>query len=249
MPLFHFGFSAMASVNELQIWADAETDARCGADAAIADVQRIEAKYSRYRDDSVVTRINREAGRAEILIDPETAALLRYADQCYRLERDSVRHHVRRAAPRLGFSADASPASHWFRTGGRRIGNRLVRCRMERACHSSATPWHGNRLRRHRQGICRGPDGDPLPRARPGSCSRQPWRRCSSRWAAARWRSLAHRNPAPTAGRRSHRHGRARRLVRLQPAAITNVFSRSTAVGTVICSMRVPAGLSGTGNR
>ena len=85
MPLFHFGFSAMASVNELQIWADAETDARRGADAAIADVQRIEAKYSRYRNDSVVARINREAGRAEIPIDPETAALLRYADQCYRL--------------------------------------------------------------------------------------------------------------------------------------------------------------------
>jgi thiamine biosynthesis lipoprotein len=86
MPLFHFGFSAMASVNELQIWADAETDARRGADTAIADVQRIEAKYSRYRDDSVVARINREAGRAETPIDPETAAaLLRYADQCYRL--------------------------------------------------------------------------------------------------------------------------------------------------------------------
>ena len=85
MPLFHFGFSAMASVNELQIWADTETDARRGADAAIADVLRIEAKYSRYRDDSVVTRINRAAGNAEIPIDPETAALLRYADQCYRL--------------------------------------------------------------------------------------------------------------------------------------------------------------------
>ena len=85
MPLFHFGFSAMASVNELQIWADAEKDARRGADAAIADVLRIEAKYSRYRDDSVVTRINREAGNADVPIDQETAALLHYADQCYLL--------------------------------------------------------------------------------------------------------------------------------------------------------------------
>jgi thiamine biosynthesis lipoprotein len=85
MPLFHFGFSAMASVNELQIWADAETDARRGADAAIADALRIEAKYSRFRDDSVVTRINRAAGNAEVPIDQETAALLRYADQCYLL--------------------------------------------------------------------------------------------------------------------------------------------------------------------
>src|ERR1700733_35871 len=84
MPLFQFGFSAMASVNELQIWADTEQHARRGADAAIADVLRIEAKYTRYRDDSVITRINREAGSAEVPIDVETAALLRYADQCYR---------------------------------------------------------------------------------------------------------------------------------------------------------------------
>ncbi len=75
----------MASINELQIWADTEAQARRGADAAIADVQRIEAKYSRYRDDSVITSINREAGNAEVAIDAETAALLRYADQCYRL--------------------------------------------------------------------------------------------------------------------------------------------------------------------
>jgi len=100
MPLFHFGFSAMASVNELQIWADAETDARRGADAAIADVLRIEAKYSRYRDDSVVTRINREAGRAEVPIDAETAALLRYADQCYRLSADARRFQSTRRRQR-----------------------------------------------------------------------------------------------------------------------------------------------------
>jgi FAD:protein FMN transferase len=84
MPLFRFDFPAMASANELHIWADTEAHARRGADAAIADVQRIEAKYSRYRDDSVTTRINRDAGGAEVPIDAETAALLRYADQCYR---------------------------------------------------------------------------------------------------------------------------------------------------------------------
>ncbi len=53
--------------------------------AAIADVRRIEAKYSRYRDDSVTAAINRAAGGAPVAIDPETAALLAYADQCHRL--------------------------------------------------------------------------------------------------------------------------------------------------------------------
>ena len=51
--------------------------------AAIADIERIEAKYSRYRDDSVTTLINRAAGGTKVAIDDETAALLRYADQCF----------------------------------------------------------------------------------------------------------------------------------------------------------------------
>lgn len=85
MPLFRYAFSAMASANELQIWADAESTARAAADATIAEVSRIEAKYSRYRDDSVISSINRSAGNAPVTIDAETAALLRYADECYRL--------------------------------------------------------------------------------------------------------------------------------------------------------------------
>jgi len=78
MPLFSFRFRAMAAENELQLAAADEATARRVADFAIADVRRIEAKYSRYRDDSVTTRINRAA-------DSETAALLHYADQCHRL--------------------------------------------------------------------------------------------------------------------------------------------------------------------
>ena len=62
MPLFRFGFHAMAAENELQLWADREEQARPVAEAAIADALRIEAKYSRYIDDSVTTRINRGAG-------------------------------------------------------------------------------------------------------------------------------------------------------------------------------------------
>jgi thiamine biosynthesis lipoprotein len=85
MPLFRFDFDAMASPNELQIWHDDESRARTLADTAIADVRRIEAKYSRYRDDSVTSRINRAAGGAVVAIDAETYALLGYADHCHRL--------------------------------------------------------------------------------------------------------------------------------------------------------------------
>jgi len=83
--LFRFKFHAMAAEHELQLFASSAQLAERAAKAAIADVARIEVKYSRYRDDSVTTRINRAAGRGRVAIDAETAALLRYADQCFRL--------------------------------------------------------------------------------------------------------------------------------------------------------------------
>src|SRR6185369_14243521 len=83
MRLFRTLFRAMASEHELLLWSDDEVNAARAAAAAIADVHRIEAKYSRYRDDSLTTRINRAAGGAPVPIDDETAALLRYADRCH----------------------------------------------------------------------------------------------------------------------------------------------------------------------
>ncbi|HET7730919.1 MAG TPA: FAD:protein FMN transferase [Usitatibacter sp.] len=84
MALYRFTFRAMAAENELQLHASGERDARHAADAAIAEVARIEAKYSRYRPGSVVSRINAAAGGAEVAVDAETAALLDYADACFR---------------------------------------------------------------------------------------------------------------------------------------------------------------------
>lgn len=78
-------FAAMGSPCELQFHADSEAQARELAAAAIAEVQRLEARYSRYREDSALSAINRVAavgGSCEV--DEETAALLNYADTCYR---------------------------------------------------------------------------------------------------------------------------------------------------------------------
>src|SRR5205823_7806145 len=82
MALLRFPFRAMASDNEIQVDADTPR-ARRAADAAISDVRRIEAKYSRYLDNSLTTRINRAAGGAPVTIDAETAGLLAYADRCF----------------------------------------------------------------------------------------------------------------------------------------------------------------------
>ena len=65
-------FTAMASPCELLIeTGDAALAARVGAIVA-AEARRIEAKFSRYRPDSVVAELNRSAGR-RIGLDAETA--------------------------------------------------------------------------------------------------------------------------------------------------------------------------------
>ncbi|HXS51959.1 MAG TPA: FAD:protein FMN transferase [Usitatibacter sp.] len=80
-------FRAMAAVNEIQLYADDPVHARVMAAGAITEVRRIEAKYSRYRADSVVSRINAAAGGPAVAIDEETAKLLDYAEACYRQSR------------------------------------------------------------------------------------------------------------------------------------------------------------------
>ncbi|HSN22533.1 MAG TPA: FAD:protein FMN transferase [Usitatibacter sp.] len=85
--LHHFAFRAMAALNEVQVHAPDVSAARSLAALAIAEVRRIEAKYSRYRADSVVSRINAAAGGAPVTVDEETAKLLDYVDACFRQSR------------------------------------------------------------------------------------------------------------------------------------------------------------------
>lgn len=76
-------FAAMASHNEVQLYASTRAEAERVARAAGDEVARIEAKYSRYRPDTIVARINAAAGVGAVPIDAETAALLHYAEQCF----------------------------------------------------------------------------------------------------------------------------------------------------------------------
>jgi thiamine biosynthesis lipoprotein len=84
LTLYRYTFQAMAAAHELTLAAADAALAQRAAEAAIADVHRIEAKYSRYRADSVLSRINATAGGNSVDIDDETAALLAYADRCHR---------------------------------------------------------------------------------------------------------------------------------------------------------------------
>ncbi len=79
-------FSSMASSCELLLpAADRDAALELGAMAA-GEARRIEAKFSRYRDDSAVADIHRSRGSAAgIELDPETASLLDFARECFEL--------------------------------------------------------------------------------------------------------------------------------------------------------------------
>jgi len=77
---FGFQFSAMASVCEIRIAGLARRKAEQLAHLAIDEVRRIEAKFSRYRAASVVSRINAAAGSGRpVDVDAETAGLIDFA--------------------------------------------------------------------------------------------------------------------------------------------------------------------------
>ncbi len=84
MALHRYAFHAMAATNEVQVHAPDRASAEAMAARAIEEVRRIETKYSRYRADSIVSRINAAAGGAPVEVDAETAQLLDYADVCWR---------------------------------------------------------------------------------------------------------------------------------------------------------------------
>lgn len=82
MEVLRVPFRAMGSPCALHLYG---RQAARAADAAVAEVRRLERKYSRYRDDSLTARINASAGDAAgVVVDEETASLLDYAGTAHR---------------------------------------------------------------------------------------------------------------------------------------------------------------------
>ena len=77
-------FSAMASPCEILLDTPDERLAYQLVAIAEREAERIEQKFSRYRDDNIIFKINKAQGQP-IEVDAETALLLNYAEQCYQL--------------------------------------------------------------------------------------------------------------------------------------------------------------------
>jgi FAD:protein FMN transferase len=81
---FKIAFFAMASPCEILLFTQDKSFAKKIANIAIAEIQRIESKYSRYQKDNHCWQLNHSFGKA-ISIDQETFDLLEYASQLFLL--------------------------------------------------------------------------------------------------------------------------------------------------------------------
>ena len=75
-------FTAMAGPCEVLVDTVNETLAGSLVHIAQKEAQRIEHKFSRYRNDNIIHQINHSLGEP-VSVDEETANLLDYAQQCY----------------------------------------------------------------------------------------------------------------------------------------------------------------------
>jgi thiamine biosynthesis lipoprotein len=84
LKYYQYAFKAMGSPCTIQLYARSDQAGKHAAQIAINDVNRLEAIYSRYREDSFLAEINHVASAGgQIGVDEETAGLLDYAATCY----------------------------------------------------------------------------------------------------------------------------------------------------------------------
>ncbi len=106
-------FEAMGSPCEIQLETDSADLVEEVGCLVQQEALRIERKFSRYRPDSVLSIINNSNG-APVVVDGETAALLDYADRCFRLSqgRFDVTSGVLRRAWKFDGSDSVPTAAH-----------------------------------------------------------------------------------------------------------------------------------------
>ena len=111
-PPRSYTFMAMNSPCEVLLDGGTERVMQMLGQLAGAEARRIEHTYSRYRSDSLLSAVNRSAGMP-VAITPEMAALLDYADTCFRLSdgRFDITSGVLRRAWRFDETATMPSAS------------------------------------------------------------------------------------------------------------------------------------------
>ena len=77
MELYNFQFRAMGSPCELSFYCEDQQQFDRAKDTCVEELARLEAKYSRYQADSLITRLNNAAGSGQPFeLDTETWILM-----------------------------------------------------------------------------------------------------------------------------------------------------------------------------
>ncbi len=83
--IHRFSFKAMGSLCDIQLFCNSRITAKYIAQILIDEIERLEAKYSRFRRDSLISTINSQSNYSlEIKLDTETIALLDHALSCFK---------------------------------------------------------------------------------------------------------------------------------------------------------------------
>jgi thiamine biosynthesis lipoprotein len=82
--LHTFKFHALGGGNEIQLYHIQKTAAEKILATLIREIKAIEEKYSRYKDESIISKINKSAGIDAVETDEETAAMLDYSEACFK---------------------------------------------------------------------------------------------------------------------------------------------------------------------
>lgn len=85
MHAYRHRFSTMGCPAEICVYAPHRAAATAGFELAASECERLDRKYSHYRDDSYLASVQRDAARPQgVRVDRETAALLNLAATQYR---------------------------------------------------------------------------------------------------------------------------------------------------------------------
>lgn len=123
------GRYAMGTVLEITLVGLDESDLRTTLDDLFGRVSRLDGLMTRVDSDSALSRLNRNAGRGRLAVDPELAEILRLATAYSRLTRGSFDVTI---GPLVALwteaaARDAPPAAADLEAARRRVGSRHLR--------------------------------------------------------------------------------------------------------------------------
>lgn len=121
-------FKAMGTYCSVEVAAETAEIAEEGVLISLTEMSRLEAKYSRFREDSVTSSINKSAGSGQwFAIDEETGYLLSFADRLYDCS-DGRFDLTCTPFQRLWEQASELPSSKTVRATSQKIGqSRIIR--------------------------------------------------------------------------------------------------------------------------